>query len=183
MTFPRVRFQTAAYELTITDTRSRRTRADYLHKHPYGTMNPATSDPCGTKGISMRERLAWKTVFSIAVVVGVGCSGRAATTPGFDQWRYPSCPSTSDTCSFDCMPANLSVSHSACGSYSDIQAGCVPKDLTTVGGACYVRTNDGEVILTQVPPNSFAGLQTCYEAGISGAVVNGGPDCSDGGGP
>jgi hypothetical protein len=100
---------------------------------------------------------------------------------GYQPWQYPDCTKSDGSCMSSCMPAQLQVAKSACGQSAKIDAGCVPKNLAGGGWGCWVRVSDDEVIITLDVPNTSAGLETCYSAGLTSSPESL-PSCPDGGG-
>jgi len=111
--------------------------------------------------------------------------GKLSCTPDYPAWWYPQCAVADGNCTDPaCRPAHLKVSATPCGSYTAIDTGCVPRDLTTTGWLCEVdQSSMGDiVVVTLDAPSTFTGMRTCVAAGLT-ASAGELPQCPDGGGP
>ena len=63
----------------------------------------------------------------------------AVATP-YAQWWYPDCRTSTGACNLErCRAAKMAVSPLPCGRTEMVDAGCVPKDLPTLGWQCWVK--------------------------------------------
>jgi hypothetical protein len=123
------------------------------------------------------ERAAGRLSFTMRAVVGMSVLLGACSTSTVDyqQWWYPECKTGDGSFGGGCIAASLAVSDSLCGTFSKVSGGYIPTSYRTAGYACFIRSADGKVIVTEMPPVSTAGLKTC------GVVLGGNaPFCPDG---
>jgi hypothetical protein len=91
--------------------------------------------------------------------------GVAISDAAFSQWWYSACGSPGQECPADaCEPISAVVySPDGCDASPTIMIGCIPKGTVTEGWSC--TRNGEELVASEYPPSSRAGLASCPDSG------------------